>query len=454
MTDQGLILERYLKPRFGGYGPRTPAMNGDRAARPETQNGQHHVHQFHFVRAGVVGPQNTLVRQPDAPNFVRPGPGSWLLGAGGPAPNPATFAMLSQSEIAPAFAPMAIPEAAAALMLITALPPNPIPQIECLRWSPLSSHDKESIPFYLFDEFDQLLFRGVLRNNVCLQWEYVADRQPRPPPIEAAEMHEHSLTVAPEVLHQRTTIILHNYLLYLQPYNIVAALIHAMTHAYFILCSGHRSPTEGPGKHDLRHGLPFSAATWAISEILNCRVSDDRLLGAAGELETLPNLFNCWHLEQVYPVANVGLLGAEELGAKRCSRFREAIRQVELGRSHCCFESMGASESRRSCNQFLHDLRDVKYNLSGDGRIGSSELETRLGVLLYVFRLYIDSVCFPQRLIDLIVRQRIIPMQSPSRNSKPHLLTAVTLQPLLRLSSSTTPMPYPSRMQQLVLSSH
>ncbi|PGH15434.1 hypothetical protein AJ79_02410 [Helicocarpus griseus UAMH5409] len=139
-----------------------------------------------------------------------------------------------------------------------------------VHWQP------QSTPFDFFDILDRELFRGVLKNEVYLEWQDM--------PIS-----HHGATIIAGVRDTRVTIQLNSALLKDQdsskPPSIIGILIHHMVHAYFLVCCGFDDRNHHTKKYRLDHGLGYSTLLHKISEVFQ----------PDGLGTVMPNYFNCVH---------------------------------------------------------------------------------------------------------------------------------------------------------------
>ncbi|KAK2745385.1 hypothetical protein FQN57_003728 [Myotisia sp. PD_48] len=129
------------------------------------------------------------------------------------------------------------------------------------------------IPYKLFAPLDNCLFRGVLKDQVCLGWKRLSSES-------------HGMTSPPGGFDTRITICLNKSIRKL-PRQIatpvtLAALIHHMAHAYFMVCCGTGDGSSRTDKHSPCHGLAYSTLVHKIKEVFR-----------APEVKKLPSLFTC-----------------------------------------------------------------------------------------------------------------------------------------------------------------
>lgn len=109
-------------------------------------------------------------------------------------------------------------------------------------------------PFSIFDILDASLFRGVLKGEVYMMWD-------------ALPAHIHGITSKPGVRDTRITIQLNNRLVWTYPGIALAAVIHHMAHAYFLVCCGFPERPTDNDKRTLGHGLGYSTLICKIMEV-------------------------------------------------------------------------------------------------------------------------------------------------------------------------------------------
>jgi hypothetical protein len=188
----------------------------------------------------------------------------------------------------------------------------------------LDIYPRAEMPFRLFNELDQELFRGVLKANVYLKWSDLT-------------IHRHGATSRPGCKSNRVTIELNKrFLWYRRELHwsrgaLLAALIHQMTHAYFLICCVENV------QHDLGHGLGFSAVLYQIERKFK------------PENGRFPSLFTC----------NLSANSSPTLNAPHeFSRNRDSSSINSAGSSQCFFEiEMEDIPSRGMCSDHYAALQ-------------------------------------------------------------------------------------------------
>ena len=119
--------------------------------------------------------------------------------------------------------------------------------IYCLHCR-MSSAEKQSLPFRIFNDLDKELFRSVLRGNVSLCWAHLSRgylSETRPAGIENDPRIQILLS---HQLHEEA-----------RPVTIIVSLLHQMIHAYYLQCCGSLDYEFSGTGHDLGHGYEFYA---------------------------------------------------------------------------------------------------------------------------------------------------------------------------------------------------
>lgn len=119
----------------------------------------------------------------------------------------------------------------------------------------MTSMQKKKLPFQVFNELDEEFFRSVLKGNVSLGWldlpSGIFSRT-----IRAGQKHNPRIRIElSPFLGQNGT-----------RWDVLAALIHQMVHAYYLQCCGYRDRGFSGKGHDLEHEQPFHALLKCVSE--------------------------------------------------------------------------------------------------------------------------------------------------------------------------------------------
>ncbi|KAL8770835.1 MAG: hypothetical protein Q9209_003486 [Squamulea sp. 1 TL-2023] len=119
----------------------------------------------------------------------------------------------------------------------------------------MTSTNKRLLPWQVFNELDREFFRSMLKGNVSLGWSKLA-------PGVLSHTRRAGLDGNP-----RTRIEL-SPVLFEEGYrrDVFAALMHQMTHAYYLQCCGYRDPNRGAAGYDLEHGRAFLALLKCIGK--------------------------------------------------------------------------------------------------------------------------------------------------------------------------------------------
>ncbi|KAI4180438.1 MAG: hypothetical protein LQ348_005197 [Seirophora lacunosa] len=165
----------------------------------------------------------------------------------------------------------------AVLQSITASPANPCLQISMgeayiLAEKALKDHNRasidrfhtgtrmtaiamENLPFQVFDELDAEFFRSVLKGNVSLGWKELAHGMlSRTCRASRKSNPRIRILLSPRLVRSGS------------PFDVFAALIHQMIHAYYLQCCGFRDRGHTGEGHDLGHDQAFQALLECIRE--------------------------------------------------------------------------------------------------------------------------------------------------------------------------------------------
>ncbi|KAL8847071.1 MAG: hypothetical protein Q9221_007858 [Calogaya cf. arnoldii] len=148
-------------------------------------------------------------------------------------------------------------------------------QMYCME-PQLTTADKRSLPFKVFNEVDREFFRSMLKGNVSLGWCNMREgvfSQTRRADLDG---------------NPRIRIELSSRLQYATRVDIFSALMHHMIHAYYLQCCGYHDKEDSGAGYDLRHGLAFLALRQCIAEhydhIHSVDVDDWRITAVAKTL--------------------------------------------------------------------------------------------------------------------------------------------------------------------------
>ena len=123
----------------------------------------------------------------------------------------------------------------------------------------LSPHQ---LPYGIFNDFDEIIFGGVLKGNVHLRFD-------RNLPNSLAGI----TTNPPSQSKRRMSVELSKDLVFKgSPPAIAEVLMHQMIHAFLLQCCGPKTNSDG---HDLRHGLAFSTAALVVVRACGLRQFGD-----------------------------------------------------------------------------------------------------------------------------------------------------------------------------------
>ncbi|WEW61158.1 hypothetical protein PRK78_006648 [Emydomyces testavorans] len=154
----------------------------------------------------------------------------------------------------PASKDLGLSETVATKLAVDALDDYTAPRLELPKCR-FHGVDFHCLPYTLFDALDQDLFRGVLKDQVFLQWGRL-------------DSEIHGVTTKPGLRDKRITIQL-NSLLQRQSHSpcLISCLIHHMAHAYFLVCCGFQRRGDQTSHYNLGHGLGFSTLIHRIREV-------------------------------------------------------------------------------------------------------------------------------------------------------------------------------------------
>ncbi|KAK2753224.1 hypothetical protein FQN54_007915 [Arachnomyces sp. PD_36] len=272
----------------------------------------------------------------------KPGTYSWLDGPSKPGPKKESLRILKDKHHG-SQPHLGLTEVIATKLAIEALSKYERKYVEALNWWMSTSVLKE-FPYRVFDEIDKELFRGVLQGNVYLHWRLL------PPFVHGATI------LAGHRGGKRVGVALNTELLQMDvgPCVVLAALIHHMAHAYFLVCCGSPPRKEGSdtdtdtgkAKGGLGHGLGFSALVHRIMDVFvpKCRYK-------------FPDLFSCY----------AGDKGWYYASARVANRKRKAHNT-----SVCCWGVRGYP-SKGTCEDYIRGLQEISAGQKKDGGKGGKE---------------------------------------------------------------------------------
>lgn len=180
--------------------------------------------------------------------------GSWLDGLPGPEPDLASIRVLKNAAAQPACSNLHLSTEEAFGQAYQAVEHYQRSKFACLAPGKRSMYSTRDLPFMVFDQLDQEMFRSVLKGNVYMKWSVKM-----PDGIYAT-----TLTADPRK-RPRITIILSRLLSDASRADVLCTLIHQMMHAYFLQCCGYKGQDGGRDGHDLCHGPEFQALLSTIS---------------------------------------------------------------------------------------------------------------------------------------------------------------------------------------------
>lgn len=210
---------------------------------------------------------------------ITPAKHSWLDGSSRLGPSDGDLAALKDGQ-RPTPKDLGLKEGEAAKLGVDALTNYERTRIEAL--SDPNAHEKyprDALPFRIFHELDQEMFRGVLKEIVYLRW---SDLEP--------DVHGATSRAGRNGFTRITIELNSRFRDHLTDHRfpregLVAALIHHMTHAYFLVCCGFRNEDVTGDKYDLSHDSGFCSLLHQIQSSLKLRSS-----------RKLPSLFTCTSL--------------------------------------------------------------------------------------------------------------------------------------------------------------
>ena len=165
------------------------------------------------------------------------------------------------------------------------------------------------LPFQVFNELDSELFRGVLRGRVHLSWARLSPWVHGRTSDSSRESSRLKIELNKDLFRYRCP-----------PETILEALIHHMTHAYFLVCCGYSGQKHDLDMHDLGHGLEYCTLLYAIQQ---------KLRPHKGPKGQILDLFQC------------------RTGVVRC--LGNVVRSPRI---------LGNSVGSSTCTYTLHDLPD------------------------------------------------------------------------------------------------
>lgn len=147
-------------------------------------------------------------------------------------------------------------------------------------------------PYLVFNDIGRMLFRGVLKDRVYLEWG-------------SSSLDFHCITSAPGIVDSRITISLSPRDKERSKATTLATLIHHMTHAYFIVCCGSKEDRTEEYVYDLTHSKGYCALLYIIMDVFKPLTID-----------SVPNLFNCF--PEPLPSRSKGLVVVKVRGKSCC----------------------------------------------------------------------------------------------------------------------------------------
>lgn len=213
-----------------------------------------------------------------APN---PATTSWLDGRRKPGPTDEDLAVLQSTKDPPEGRSLELSVEAAYNLAEKALKDHTRRRFACTNSNKLMSvRQKQMLPFRVFNELDAEFFRSVLTGNVSLGWTDL-------PFGSFSRTSRAGRKGNPRVLIELSPSLYR----YGSRYDILAALIHQMIHAYYLQCCGFRNPGHTGEGHDLEHEHPFQALRKCVSqhcEVLRKDLSADLWVPHGMNRRTLP----------------------------------------------------------------------------------------------------------------------------------------------------------------------
>lgn len=301
-------------------------LSGRSSPYPPSRHGPHlHVGSIHDCVPRGRSPYQERRRRIIPSNY------SWLDGSPRPGPSEGDLSRLKDRHLEQP-KDLGLTEDEAVKLAVDALKKYERTRIEAL--SDLDAHDKyprHMLPFRIFHELDQEMFRGVLKQGVHLKWSDL-------------EIGVHGATSrAGRNGFSRITIELNSKFSgrhsdHRWPREaLIAALIHHMTHAYFLVCCGFRNEGAPGEKYDLRHNNAFCSLLYQIQSSLKLRSG-----------HKLPSLFPCTSSPDL-----------------RRARIDVNKRPAAAGTSHCLF-NIDETVPIEVCHEYLRKIEDVTKKQGSD----------------------------------------------------------------------------------------
>ncbi|KAL8983492.1 MAG: hypothetical protein Q9177_004964 [Variospora cf. flavescens] len=190
---------------------------------------------------------------------------SWLDGKSKPGPSKEDFAVLKNIKALPAQSCLQLSMEEAYTLAEKPLKDHSRRRMVCIDGNkPMTTAQKEKLPFQVFNELDAEYFRAALKGNVSLGWKEL----PRGVLSWTARASRKSnprirISLSPQLLRSDNGLA------------VFGALIHQMIHAYYLQCCGFRNRGHTGEGHDLEHEHAFQALLKCIRE--HCRVLEGAL---------------------------------------------------------------------------------------------------------------------------------------------------------------------------------